>query len=278
MEVEGGLGPGEVAEGGSPSGVEGLGGAEGLAPLGAVGQDAVDVEGVGQVDLRLDPYGAGEVDVLAVNRDVPRVHGQVAVIGVRRRIRWGELEALDALWDQPVELGGADASGDGRDLGIDPPGRLRSQRRGGVDRGFGHHPGPPRRDPTRLHLRPQPREPVPQLQGVPDQPLRRHRRDPEDGAELGDAELRHRRAALTGDGFLVLTSRHGEGRRHVDRLRRMEVRPAGGEVELTGSFGVLDLSRGLDRGEQTGGVEVSDLCLASPCKRPDHVFDSRDRH
>ena len=33
------------------------------------------------------------------------------------------------------------------------------------------------------------------------------RGDPEDGAELGDAELRDQRTPVTGDGLLVLTAR-----------------------------------------------------------------------
>ena len=45
MQVEGGLGAGEVAEGLGPSYVEGLGGAEGLLLGCVVGELAVEVEG-----------------------------------------------------------------------------------------------------------------------------------------------------------------------------------------------------------------------------------------
>ncbi|WP_168218340.1 hypothetical protein [Nocardioides eburneiflavus] len=77
--------------------------------------------------------------------------------------------------------------------------------------------------------------------------------DAEDGAELGATELRHQRGTLTGDGFLVLGPGHRERRRVVDRLRRVQVGPPGGESELAGGLGVLDVAGGLDRGEQVGG-------------------------
>jgi hypothetical protein len=48
-----------------------------------------------------------------------------------------------------------------------------------------------------LHPRPQLREPVAQVEAVGDQQLRRHRRHPEDGAELGGGELGHPRGAVT---------------------------------------------------------------------------------
>ena len=58
-----------------------------------------------------------------------------------------------------------------------------------------------------LDLGPEPGEAVAQLEGVADELLRRGGRDAEDGAELGDAELRDQRAAVTGDGLLVLAAR-----------------------------------------------------------------------
>ncbi|MFC7361919.1 hypothetical protein [Nocardioides astragali] len=218
------------------------------------------------------------MDVLVVHGDVARIHRQVAVLGISGGVERLQLVLLDGLRDEPVQLGGPDAPGHGRDLSVDPPGRLRSQGRGGVDRGLGHHPGPPRRDPTRLHQGPQPGQAVPQLEGVPDQPLRRHRGHPQDGAELGDAELRHRRAALTGDGFLVLATRHGEGRHVVDRLGRVQVRPPGDEVELAGGSGVLGRAGRADRGEQTGGAEVVIDLDPGPRQRLDHVFECRETH
>ena len=62
---------------------------------------------------------------------------------------------------------------------------------------------------------------------------------PEDGAELGEAELRHQRRTLAGDGFLVLGAWDGERSGGVDRLGRVEVGPPGGEDELVGGCPVL---------------------------------------
>ena len=63
-QVQGGLGAGEVAEGLGAADVQRLGRAEGLLRRGAVGQRPVEVEGVGEVELGLEPQGAGEVDVV----------------------------------------------------------------------------------------------------------------------------------------------------------------------------------------------------------------------
>ena len=85
-----------------------------------------------------------------------------------------------------------------------------------------------------MDLCPQAGEAVAQLEGVADELLRRRGRDPEDGAELGDAELRNQRTTLAGDGFLVLTARDGERGSSVDRLGWVEVGPPAREVELVG--------------------------------------------
>ena len=114
----------------------------------------------------------------------------------------------EGLRDEPVELRGTDPARRRRRAGRRPTRRLRRQGGCGVDGGLGDEPGPPRRDGTGLDLRPQPREAVAQLEGVADELLRRRRRDPEDGAELGDAELRDQRRTLAGDGLLVLTPGH----------------------------------------------------------------------
>ena len=119
VQVECGLGAGEVAEGLGTSHVEGLGRAEGLLLGGLLGQGMVEVESVGDVEVGLEPHGAGEVDVLVVQRRVARVDRQVAVLRVRGRISGGEVVALDGLRDEAVELGGTDLAGDGRDLRVD---------------------------------------------------------------------------------------------------------------------------------------------------------------
>ena len=103
------------------AGVEGLGGPECLQRGGALDEGAVEVEGVGEVEVGLDVQGAGVVDVVLVDRDVAGVDVQVAVLGVRGRVRGSEVESFDGLGDEPVELGGADASGDRGHLGVHPP-------------------------------------------------------------------------------------------------------------------------------------------------------------
>ena len=100
-------------------------GAEGFLRRGAVDEGVVEVEGVGEVEVGLDVQGAGVVDVVLVDRGVAGVDVQVAVLGIRRRVGGGEVEAFDGLGDEPVELRGADASGDRGDLGVDPRARLR---------------------------------------------------------------------------------------------------------------------------------------------------------
>jgi hypothetical protein len=107
-----------------------------------------------------------------------------------------------------------------------------------------------------VDLVPQAGEAVAQLEGVADELLRRGGGDAEGGAELGDAELRDQWGALSGDGFLVLAARDGERSGVVDRLRRVQVRPRRSERQLTGSLGVLELARDLDRGQQIGGREA----------------------
>ena len=90
-EVERGLGAGEVAEGGGPAGVQRRLGAEGLQRRGAVGEGPVEVEGVGDVELGLEPHRAGEVHVVVVDRGVARVDVEVAVLRVRGRVDVGEV-------------------------------------------------------------------------------------------------------------------------------------------------------------------------------------------
>ncbi|NYE36392.1 hypothetical protein F4692_001496 [Nocardioides cavernae] len=117
------------------------------------------------------------------------------------------------------------------------------------------------------------RESVAQLQGVPDEPLRRGRRDPQHRTELSDAELRHQGRTGSCDGFLVFAAGDGERGGGVDRLRPVEVRPPRGEIELTGSGSVLGVAGGADRGEQAGGGEVVVDLRGGLLERLDHVFD-----
>ena len=156
-----------------------------------------------------------------------RVDVEVAVVRIGGRVESGEVEPLDRLGDEPVQLRRTDPAGDGRDLGVDEPGGLDRQGRGGVDGGLGDRACPPRGNPAGVDLRPQPWEAVAELEGVAHELLRRGRRDAQDGAELGEAELRDQRRTLTRDRLLVLTTRHGERSHVVDRLRRVQVGPPG---------------------------------------------------
>ena len=244
-----------------------------------MGEGPVEVEGVGDVELGLEPHRAGEVHVVVVDRGVARVDEQVAVLRIRGRVDVGEVVALDRLGDEPVQLRGTDPTGDRGDLRVDERRCLDRQGRGRVDGGLRDRPGPPRRDPSGVDLRPQPREAVAQLEGVTDELLRRGRRDAQDGAELGEAELRDQRRTLARDGLLVLTTRDGERSRVVDRLRRVQVGPPGRQDQLV-SCRPRPRSRAAARIEasRSRGGEVVDLTCSGPCQRLDHVFDSTGDH
>ena len=84
-----------------------------------MGEGPVEVEGVGDVELGLEPHGAGEVHVVVVDGGVARVDVEVAVLRIRGRVDVGEVVALDRLGDEPVQLRGTDPTGDGGDLGVD---------------------------------------------------------------------------------------------------------------------------------------------------------------
>ena len=101
----------------------------------------------------------------------------------------------------------------------------------------------------------------------------------EDGAELGDAELRDQRAAVAGDGFLVLAAGDGERGSSVDRLGWVEVGPPGRDLEELGGGLVLSGLAITSQREQLGGGEVLDLTslLVLP-QRLDHVFYYRCCH
>ncbi len=93
MEVERGLGARQVTERRGTAGVERQARSQCLEGGGAVGQGAVEVEGVGEVELGLEPHGAGVVHVLGVQGGVAGVDGEVAVLRIGSRIRSGEVVA-----------------------------------------------------------------------------------------------------------------------------------------------------------------------------------------
>ncbi|CAM3868972.1 hypothetical protein NOZE110980_18590 [Nocardioides zeicaulis] len=287
VEVERGLGAGEVTERGGTSGAERGRRAQRFQGRGTVLDGGVEVVGVGEVELGLHAHEAVVVDVSGVEGDVTAVGVEVLVgfevlvVLTRGEVGPGleaEVVPLDRLRDEPVELRSPDLPRDGCDLGVDPPRCFGGERGHRVNGGLGDQSCPPRRDPAGVHLRPQARQAVPQLEGVADELLCRGGRDPEDGAELGDAELRHQRTPLAGDGLLVVQARHGERGGVVDRLGRVQVGPAGSEVELTCSSGILCPALATEGRKQVSGGEVGgDLARSESTSRVDHVFDSRRR-
>ena len=128
-------------------------------------------------------------------------------------------EPGDRLGDEPIELGGADAVGEARDLGVHEPRCLQTESEGGL----GNPAGPPRRQATRftsgVDSGLDPGQPVLQLQGVGDQHPPRVGGPSGGGGELRDRELRHRRGTLTSQGELTVGAGPGRGQR--DRLRRV---------------------------------------------------------
>ena len=256
-QVQCGLGAGEVAEGLGAAYVEGLGRAECLLQCSAVDEGLVEVEGVGDVEVGLEVQGAGVVHVVAVDRDVPRVDGEVAVLRIRGRVRGSEVEPLDGLRDQPVELGATDPTGHGSDLRVDPPSRLDGQRRGSMwmvvsatsrARQDGTAPEWTCAHSRGRRWRSSRAWPMSFFAAVDEMP--------EDGAELGDAELRHQRATLAGDGFLVLAARDRERGGGVDRLGWVEVGPPGRDLEELRGCLVLSGLAVTSQREQVGGREV----------------------
>ena len=159
-EVEGGLGAGEVAEGLGPAHVQRLGRSEGFLYGCAVGEGVVEVEGVGEVELGLEPHGPGEVDVVVVHGRMPRVHVQVPVLGIRSRVDLTQLETFDGVGDEAVELRGTDLPRDRGDLDVDVTSGFTGEGGGGVDGDLGDPTGPPGRHEAGLDLGPESGEAV----------------------------------------------------------------------------------------------------------------------
>ena len=91
---------------------------------------------------------------------------------------------------------------------------------------------------------------------------------PRTAAELGDAELRHQRAPGAGDGFLVLAPADGERRGGVDRLRWVEVRPPGGEGELSSGSAVLGRRAARIEASRAVGLRSSSTSAPPPVPLP----------
>ena len=110
-----------------------------------MGDTCLQVEGVGQVQLTVDPGGAVEGDLGVLDREVPAVRRLPALL-----LGFGGHEPADRVGDQPVDLGGSDPVRVGRDVVVHEPRRLHRQ----ADRLPGDPAGPPRRQLTRDHAAP----------------------------------------------------------------------------------------------------------------------------
>ena len=212
VEVQGELVAGHRSERFGAAHVQRRGRPEVGEPGGPGREGGVQVQGVGQVDLGLHPHGALEGHLVRVHVRVPAVGGGLpAAAGLIGH------EPHDRLLDQPVHAAGADPVREPRDLVVHEP--RRRERQG--DRGAGDPAGPPRRQVPGPDPGPGAREPVPQLEGLPEVGLAGLGGQPDRGRELGHTELRHQRRTGTGDRDRGVT----EPDRVTDRLRRVQARP-----------------------------------------------------
>ncbi len=190
LEAEGELAPGQVPGGDRAPHIQRVFGAEGGELGGSGTQGVVEVEGIGEVELGIDPCGAGEGDLVEVDVEVPPVRSGLAAFG-------GQVghEPGDRSVDQPLGLGRTSAVGVAGQLGIDVLGGLGGEAQGLL----GDPAGPPRRQRPGPDAGPDPGQSAGQLEGFGDQPPPRPRREAQGGGELGDRELRDQRATLPGD-------------------------------------------------------------------------------
>ncbi len=196
---------GELAGGHGAAHVEGLGAAGEAELFGTGGDGGVQVQGIGQVELGLHEGGAGEGDLVVVEGDVPTLGGPLgflqrcsgmnrAVASATSRSSWARL----ILWAKGATWVSTNAAASW----------LRPRVASAMRRAF--HGASPPGSPARVDPALGAREAVLQLHRVRDQ-------DPPGvggaagrGGELGDAELRDQRGALTGQGQGVVGA--GPGR------------------------------------------------------------------
>ncbi len=224
-EVEGALGVGDDTDRLGAAQVQAVAVPESGQGFGDLVEGVVEqlhVEGVG-----LDPDRHRAVGHLLADPD-PATLGAVPLatlggLGVEPAQRHLD-EVEDPLEPDPV--------GERSQLGVHEPGRLLAQVLG-VRRDL---PGPPGLQLPALHPRPQPRQPVPQLQGVPDQQRPGMRGQAERGPQLTGRELRHLRGAVPGQRHQLLDPldqepAQAEPRRGPTGQHRMQVRPVRGDRE-----------------------------------------------
>ena len=128
-EVEGGLAAGEVADRDRAADIEGLGGAEEELVVGVGGDRCLQVEGVGEVEVPVDPDPTVDTDLGQGDVEVPRLGGGEAfgfgLLGV---------EPGFGFFDQPAQLRRPDGVGERGDHGVHERRRLRVRGRWSVRR------------------------------------------------------------------------------------------------------------------------------------------------
>ena len=211
---------GEVAGGDGAAYVERVGRAGCFQGLGAAGQGGVEVQGIAEVELALDPGGAGEGDLVVVD-------GEMALVGGPS----GVLEGLcghvpgDRLGDEAVGRGGADLVREGRDLLVDESGGLSGE----PDGGLGDPTGPPCGQVAGGDACPVSGEAVLELERGGDQVAPGVGRDAQGGGQLGDAELGDQGCAGSGERDPGLGAApepgRGPGRGEGDGLDRVLLGP-----------------------------------------------------
>ncbi len=266
LEVEAGLLAGDLADRLGPPHVQRLLGPAGGQDGGFVGDPGLQVQGVGEVELPVDPGGAGEGDLGVLDREVPAIGCSTALF-----FGFGGHEPADGVGDEPVDLGGTDPVREGCDLGVHEPSGLDRE----ADRLAGDPPGPPRGQVTGQDPGPGAREAVGQLDRFAEVGLAGLGGQPHRERELRHAELRDQRCAGSGDRERLVAVT-GEQGGVVDRLGRVQVGPGDGCLQRSGTRRCRQRLDAHARTSSTagGGVEVG-------CRRGhgpillEHTFDSR---
>jgi hypothetical protein len=232
LEDQGLFAAGDHADRGGAADVQRVLTAQGGQLGGAGGDGVFEVEGVGQVELAVDPRGAGEGDLVVVDGEVPALGCLGAAFG-------GVLghEPGYRLLDGPLGLGHPDPVRERRHHLVHIG---RGLHREGMRPGLlGDPPRPPRRQRPGPHPSPDLRQPVGQLQRVGDQDPPGPGREAQCGGELGDRELTDQRCTRTGDRDPgVLPPPRPPGRRILDLGDLVQLSPLDRHLEHTGLGGI----------------------------------------
>ena len=217
--------PGHLAEGFGAAHVQRRGRAEVGQPGRADREGGVEVQGVGQVDLGLDPHGALEGHLVGVHVGVPAVRGGLpATPGLGS----GMNRTIASSTSRSTPLGRIRCANAATWSSTNPAAAgLRAMVCAGDPA------GPPRRQVTGPDPGPGAGEPVPQLEGLTEVGLAGLGGQPDRGRELGHTELRDQRRAGSGDRDRGVA----EPDRVADRLRRVQVRPRAARARSRSSLG-----------------------------------------